>query len=85
MAKRKVRNPGKVLKKIQRMGFPELNEALSRELRFCAPEQSWEIMSACVNAHVPPSSKNARSVAVYATLCGCSRWVMRRRFRKQGL
>ena len=81
----KFRNPGKVLKKLQRLGTPELREALRRELSFAAPEQSWEIMSACVNAHVTPSSKNARSVAVYAALCGCNWWEMRRRFKEKNL
>ena len=81
----KFRNPGKVLKKLQRLGTPELREALCRELSFAAPEQSWDIMNACVHTHVTPSSKNARTVAVYAALCGCTWWEMRRRFKASNL
>ena len=88
MAKRnvkKMRNPGKVMKKIQRWGIPNLNEALRREMAYKAPEQTWETMWACVRTHVVPSSKSVRSVAVYATLCGCNWLEMRRRFKAQGL
>lgn len=82
---KKFRNPGKVLKKLLRLGTPELREALRRELCYAASEQSWEIMNACVHTHVTPSSKNARTVAVYAALCGCTWWEMRRRFKERNL
>jgi hypothetical protein len=67
------------------LGGPELREALRRELQHSTPEEDWDVMRACVYAHVTPSSKNARSVAVYATLCGCTWWKMRRMLKKDGL
>ena len=79
------RNFASVLKAVKKVAPNSLKEYLEKNANFWAPEICWERLTESVHRFVAPTSKNPMSVAVYARLCGCSKWKMKRRFAAEGL
>ena len=58
---------------------------LERDFGFWAPEIRWLRLSNYVNDYVIPSSKDPRSIKVYAILCDCSEEKMKETFERDGI
>ena len=79
------RNFSTVLKNIIAIAPKELAEPLKKDIKFWAPEILWDNLSRYVNRYVIPSSKDSRSIAIYAELCDLSWEEMKLGFEKDGL
>jgi len=79
------RNFTDVVKEIKEVAPQNLVDALERNVGFWAPEVVWCKLSEYVNRYVEPSSKDAKSVSVYAKLCDCSEAEMKARFEADNL
>ena len=71
-----------VYKKIMEVVPEELATKMERDSVFWAPEIVWYELSRYVNKYVAPSSKDPKSVKVYAILCDCSEAEMKARFEE---
>ena len=58
---------------------------LERDSGFWAPEIRWIRLTNYVNDYVIPSSKDPRSIKVYAILCDCSEGEMKETFENDGI
>ena len=78
------RNFTDVVAQIKKVGPKELVDALEQNVCFWAPEAVWEMLTVYVDKYVIPSSKDEKTIKIYAILCDCSETEMKARFEEAG-
>ena len=79
------RNFFEVVNKIMLVAPQRLAELLERKAPYWAPESRWENLSAYVNLHVRPDSKDISSLVIYSELLGIDVKEMKERFEAEGV